>query len=591
MKLHIRLSLMNIIFIIITLSLMIGITYKATIPKVEAQSITLVEATASEISGDLSDKIGQSKQLVRGLSISSLLLVEDASGMEDNLIKQELITYLEFNPDVYSVYITHFNGTHTKVIIVFREAEGSSNFISDIVFSTEFSQDEVFQFLIGQVESLEKGDVINTPAYYDTAFVNKPMISLLAPIVVNNVNFGFVGVDIVMEDVLNAISRIPEILGEESYGIITDIDETILAHPSEKWNYTNNWNREETLKFSDWAKTSGIETIDTVVDATQKDKTITQVGDNLVITVNLVENTGWNLIIISPDTLVYSISQSFQLTGLIVGTLTWLIFGSITYYSNRYKVANKIVDISELAKQMAAGDLTGNVELETNIDEISELGESFNHMIKNMKELLLNMKQTSSLLSTNSQELSSATEEINASAEEVASTSQAMSDGATTQTELIAEVNEDVEKVQHIVDDIVKKIQLNTQEVAQIALQTNILALNAGIEASRAGDYGRGFAVVAENVRKLSDQSKMASERIETVADEIRDTLLASFNRISSTMINVVSVSEETAASAEEVAAAAEEMTATIEEISTTALTLTKNAEESDEAVNQFKFE
>ena len=69
--------------------------------------------------------------------------------------------------------------------------------------------------------------------------------------------------------------------------------------------------------------------------------------------------------------------------------------------------------------------------------------------------------------------------------------------------------------------EISKQIHSNTSLIGNIALQTNILALNAGIEASRAGDYGRGFAVVAQNVRELSDKTKMASESIEGVVSHI----------------------------------------------------------------------
>lgn len=223
-------------------------------------------------------------------------------------------------------------------------------------------------------------------------------------------------------------------------------------------------------------------------------------------------------------------------------------------------------------------------------DEIGSLGSSFSMFINNLRGLIAESASNVKILATSSENIVSGAEEINASSEEVASTSQAMSDGATTQTELISEVNVKITDAQRLVDEIVAKIQLNTQEVAQIALQTNILALNAGIEASRAGDYGRGFAVVAENVRKLSDQSKLASERIEAVAADIRETLQSSFHDISQTMVNVVSVSEETAASAQEVAAAAEEMTATIEELSSAANELSQQAEKSQQSIDIFQY-
>jgi methyl-accepting chemotaxis protein len=264
------------------------------------------------------------------------------------------------------------------------------------------------------------------------------------------------------------------------------------------------------------------------------------------------------------------------------------------FFSNM--LARRINNLKDSSEKIADGDLTvysgddsSKLGVNGETDEIGQLQVNFVQMITQLREMVSSTQDSVRTLNSTSEELFSGAEEINASAEEVASTSQAMSNGATSQTELITEVTTDIYNITKMVDEIIGKIQGNTEEVAQIALQTNILALNAGIEASRAGDYGRGFAVVAENVRKLSDQSKNASDQIALVATEISDRLKGSFDKISNTMANIVSVSEETAASAEEVAAAAEEMTATIEELSSAAQELTSQAENSDKMIGVFQ--
>ncbi len=280
--------------------------------------------------------------------------------------------------------------------------------------------------------------------------------------------------------------------------------------------------------------------------------------------------------------------------ALVAATI--IIFGAGTFISNN--LSKSIVFLANSMKRGASGDLTKDNDedlmtdkLKLNGDEIGDVSNAYAELLTSIRNIVSGTQESVGILSTASEDLFSGAEEINASSEEVASTSQAMSNGATSQTEMIAEVNEDIQKTQKMVEEIIKKIQDNTQDVSQIALQTNILALNAGIEASRAGDYGRGFMVVAENVRKLSDQSKVASEQIAMVADEIEQNLQASFSAITNSMGNIVSVSEETAASAEEVAAAAEEMTATVEELSSSASQLTTTAEESSAMIGQFTIE
>ncbi len=264
---------------------------------------------------------------------------------------------------------------------------------------------------------------------------------------------------------------------------------------------------------------------------------------------------------------------------IITGSL-FAIYNLVTPFTEEFEKFEKKINNGDLSTRISNKYLINDSVFSKPIIIMNKVIEYANNLISLIYDSV-------DLIQKTSNDMASGSEEVNSSAEEVASTSQAMSNGANNQTELILEMNRKVEDLKTALDEIMKKIQINTQEIAQISLQTSILALNAGIEASRAGDYGRGFAVVAENVRQLSEESKLASERITNVANEINNMIIGNFNDVMKEMINVVSISEETAASAEEVAAAAEEMTATMEEISSLAISLQEQANKSMETIKK----
>lgn len=151
-----------------------------------------------------------------------------------------------------------------------------------------------------------------------------------------------------------------------------------------------------------------------------------------------------------------------------------------------------------------------------------------------------------------SEGLFSSLEETNASIEEIAAGSQTLSTAINNIVSITKTTEEKIKRT----DEIIKLLQ-------DIAAQTNLLGLNAAIEASRAGELGRGFLVVASEMRKLAALAKDSSK---SIADELHE-MSTSINQIISEVYKVGNISDGQVAATEQITATIQEITANSQEL------------------------
>lgn len=370
-----------------------------------------------------------------------------------------------------------------------------------------------------------------------------------------------------------------------------------------------------------------------------------------------------------------------------------LMVGIIIIWLFANRISRPIQQVTIRMEMLANGDLSAEQIQIKSRDETAKLAGAMNIMQSEIHQLIERIQNASELMASHSEELNQSADEVKLGSEQVAITMQEMAVGAEKQADGSSELSEmmasfttrvqeansrgeqiikstnqviqltekgnqlmhsstkQMEKVDSIVQDAVQKVKnLNVQSqqisklvvvIKDIADQTNLLALNAAIEAARAGEQGKGFAVVADEVRRLAEQVRESVKDItqiviniqnefHTVTDSLQggyqeveqgtkliESTGVTFNNISDSIMGVVdsitkvsenlnlmtqdsqqmngsiqeiaAIAEESAAGIEQTSAASAETSTSMKEVAANSAQLAKLAEELNERIRKFK--
>lgn len=343
----------------------------------------------------------------------------------------------------------------------------------------------------------------------------------------------------------------------------------------------------------------------------------------------------------------YNRARKVSILVIIIALLISLTSG----YQLSRSISKPLGEMASVADDIAKGDLTRNIADNDGKDEISTLSRCIHQMVNNLCDFINHVQDNAHTVASSSQQLtanaqqtsSAATEaastvtEIAATMDQVAQNAQQVAvlsedaskqaeqgtkavDRITSQMDAIDSASSNASQVVNGLSDTLSQVNQIVDLITNIADQTNLLALNAAIEAARAGEQGRGFAVVADEVRKLAEQSAHASKDISQlivkvlseskraveamtegskqvkegalVAGEVGvkfQEIIALISRLVEQIQSVAAASEQVSAGVQNVAASTEEQTAAMEEVSNASDQLASMANDLNALVGKYR--
>lgn len=275
--------------------------------------------------------------------------------------------------------------------------------------------------------------------------------------------------------------------------------------------------------------------------------------------------------------MVQTLNSSITLVVLLSAGVLLLLL--ITSYST-VRIVRPIKFLAQLARQLAAGDMAGEIGESRSHDEIGQLQTAIKDMVGKFKEVLVHVKTVVDNVAFGSQEISrnvnkmshganeqaTAAEQASSSMQQMVANIKQNTDNALQTEKIASQASSDVGEVQKSSSQSAlasKNIAEKITIIEDIAQQTHMLSLNATIEAARAQDHGKGFAVVASEVRTLAERSRQAAEEIINISESNLTVTEQANEKLNALIPNI----EKTAYLVQEISAASREQYAGAEQV------------------------